>query len=146
MFRTLVGPAIAYEQAKRVASIVKVRCAAAATQFQSPVSRAVVVELVGELASYRAQLVSFAAIPGIGAYAKAQTDDPAYDVAAEFAAVLAAITAVITQVHGAFPVSATGEIEEKVLNSDGTVSPRTFTVGQLATARGLLNNVVAAIE
>jgi hypothetical protein len=60
---------------------------------------------------------------------------------------LGAIDAVIAEIHTSFPVdNSGGELKEKVLNADGSITMRTFTAAQLANVRTLLQTLDGAIS
>lgn len=82
--------------------------------------------------------------PGLAAYAKAQNDDPNYDVAAEFAAMVSALNALAAQIENDFPKDANGFLLAQTLGANGPVD-RTFTPAQTVNIRARLNAVVAAI-
>ena len=101
------------------------------------------------LDNIRSPLVIFnqvAAIPGIAAYAQAQFNDPAYNVASEFTAMVNAVQAVIDWVVTNFPKDAQGFIQAYKLNADGSRLQTTFTTAQTAGLKTALDAVVAAIN
>lgn len=145
-FKTQRTPAEALRDAKTLAATVKAHAQSRVTLFSSPVERAVVLSLVQILHNWRAEFEAIALIPGIAQYARDQFDDQDYDIVAEFQAMVGAMDDVITNITSTFPKSDSGEIEDRVLNSNGTITQRTFTAAQLSTLRGLLETLVAAID
>lgn len=146
-FRTAQNAAEAFALAKNVARGVKALAASNATAFTQTVNRDAVLGLSQNLAGYRAVLASCAATPGVAQYARDQYDDQTYDVVAEFAAMQDAIDAVISNIVSTFPVAPSGgELREKLLNADGTVTYRTFTAAQLSSLVTLLQALDAAIS
>lgn len=88
---------------------------------------------------------SVASIPGIGAYAQAQFDDPGYDVVAEFTAMVNALQACIDWIVNNFPADAQGFIQAYKLNADGSRTASTFSSAQTAGLASALNTLIAQI-
>ena len=85
-------------------------------------------------------------IPGIAAYAQAQLNDPALDVAAEFTAVVDAIETLRVWIVANFPVGTGGALLYHTLNeSTGELVNMQFTVAQLATFRSEADVLLATI-
>lgn len=85
-------------------------------------------------------------IPGIAAYAQAQLNDPALDVAAEFTAVVDAIETLRVWIVANFPVGAGGALLYHTLNeSTGELVNMQFTIAQLATFRSEAAVLLATI-
>lgn len=74
---------------------------------------------------------SLKTIPGIGDYAKAQEDDPAYDVVAEFNALIALVDDAETWIRTTLPTDGDDYLLINKLNEDSLI-PRDFTSGQVA--------------
>ena len=75
-------------------------------------------------------------VPGIGAYARIQLDDPSIDVAVEFDAMVAAATGLKLWIENNFPKGAGDALLLRTLNtSTGALEPMVFTSGQLAGFR-----------
>lgn len=87
-----------------------------------------------------------AAIPGIGSYAQAQFNDPAYNVATEFTAMVNAVQGVVNWVVTNFPKDGSGFILGYKFNADGSRVPSTFTPAQTAGLRSALDSLAAAIS
>ena len=145
-FKTQRTPAEALRDAKTLAATVKAHVQSRLTLFSSTVNRELVLDLVQVLRNWRLEFEAIAAIPGIAQYARDQFDDQEYDIVTEFQAMVGAMDDVISNITSTFPKSDSGEVEARVLNSDGTLSPRTFTASQLSTLRGLMETLVAAID
>jgi hypothetical protein len=145
-FRTAQNAAEAFTLAKNLARGVKQTAQSNAAAFASTTNRDQVLALAVNLREWRIGLAAARDVPGVGQYARDQYADQTYDVAAEFTAMLAAIDAVITEIHASFPVDNTGgEVKERVLNADGSITMRTFTAAQLATLVTRLQTLDAAV-
>lgn len=145
-FKTASTASEAFYQAKNLARGVKQTAQSHIAQFANTTNRDQVLSLAMNLREWRIALALAAAVPGVGQYAKDQYADQAYDVAASFTAMLAAIDDVITGIHTAFPVGAGGEVRERVLNVDGSITMRTFTGAQLASLVTLLQTLDGTIS
>lgn len=144
-FNTAQTASEAFFDAKAIARGVKQTAQGSIAQFAGTTSRDQVLALVVNLREWRARLAAAAAVPGVGQFAKDQYANQAYDVVAQFAAMLAAVDAVIAQITGSFPKAVSGEVLERVLNADGSITMGTFTAAQLATLVTLLQTLDAAI-
>lgn len=139
-------PAREYERAKSLGWQVRQLAANRSGSFATGANAAEVLSAVDNLRSLRVALVQVASTPGIAAYAQAQEDDPAYDVAAEFSALLAAIDSAVTTVVNAVPKDANGYLLVNNINPDGTLVPREFSGAALSGVRAALDAIVAAVE
>jgi hypothetical protein len=97
------------------------------------------------LADQKVRLQAIAALPGIGAYAQAQANDPGLNVAAEFTAMLAAMDGVRDWVIANFPASG-GFLQAQSIQADGRTTDRQFSTAQLANYRTQLDALIAAIN
>jgi hypothetical protein len=146
-FKTAQTASEAFSLAKNLASGVKATAQSSAAQFANTTNRDAVLGLATILRQHRVALATCSAVPGVLQYAKDQYDDQAYNIGAEFTAMLGAIDAVIAEIHTSFPVdNSGGELKEKVLNADGSITMRTFTAAQLANVRTLLQTLDGAIS
>jgi hypothetical protein len=146
-FKTAQTASEAFSLAKNLAAGVKALAQSHAAAFASTTNRDMVLSMVVLLRQYRVGLAAASAVPGVLQYAKDQYDDQNYNIGTEFTAMLSAIDAVIAEVHSAFPVDNTGgEVKERVLNADGSITLRTFTSAQLANVRTLLQTLDGAIS
>jgi hypothetical protein len=146
-FKTAQSASEAFEQAKNLARGVKLTAQGSIAQFAGTTNRDQVLALAMNLREWRIALAAASAVPGVSQYAKDQYADQAYNVATEFTAMLNAIDAVISEIVTAFPVdNSGGEVKERVLNADGSITMRTFTAAQLATVRTLLQTLDGAIS
>lgn len=85
-------------------------------------------------------------LPGMPDYAKEQSDNPAYDVVAEFTAMRAAAMAVSQWVFDNFPKSAGGFIEKQTYETNFTITEVTFTSAQTAGLQTVLLALINSIE
>lgn len=143
-----VLPEQGYRRAKQQAVSLKAYCAAKSARYAAGASADDVLGTRTDLVQYRAELNSVTTIPGIAAYAQVQENDETYSVAIEFNALIALIDAVIANIELTFPVDSgpTPYLLEKEFDGSGGYTFRQFTGANLATLRGLLDNVVAGVE
>ena len=147
-FKTAQSASEAFTTAKNLARGVKLTAQSNISQFgNASINRDQVLALAMNLREWRIALAAVASTPGLAQYAKDQYGDQDYDVAAEFTAMTNAIDAVISGIHTAFPTdNSGGELKEKVLNADGSVTMRTFTAANLASLVTLLQTLNSAIS
>lgn len=84
--------------------------------------------------------------PGLAQYAKDQTNDPSYDVVAEFNTMRNAMNSARDSLIATFPKDGNGFILYQTINANGTIATRTFTSAQLAAAVALVDSVIASID
>jgi hypothetical protein len=144
-FNTAQTASEAFFDAKAIARGVKQNAQSSIAQFSSTTNRDQVLALAMNLREWRVRLAAAATVPGVGQFAKDQYANQAYDVAFEFNNMLAALDAVISQITGQFPAAASGEVLERVLNADGSITMRTFTAAQLSTLVTRLQTLDASI-
>lgn len=101
-----------------------------------------VIQHLGQVAALMAGL---AAVPGLADYARAQVNDPLYDIVAEFNAMKAAIDGARDTLIGMFPKDVNGWLLYQSLQPDGTIQVRNFTAAQLAPAVVQIDGVLATI-
>ena len=93
------------------------------------------------------QLQSYAAIPGMAAYAQQQLNTPTYDVVTEFNNMIAALQAVIAWVVNNFPKEVDGFLKDTTtINADGSRTAATFTSAQTSGWVTQLNAFIATIS
>ncbi len=143
---TNILPETGYDKAKQIATSLKNFSQKRSASLVGGGNSDNVLGTVNSMILYQQQLNAVATIPGIGDYAKAQENDPAYDVAAEFVALLALIDAVIAEVKLTFPVDGSGFLLAYTMNPDGTQVPRTFSVPQMVDLRAALDAVDAGVS
>lgn len=85
-------------------------------------------------------------VTGIGQFAKDQFDDQAFDVVVEFQAMLDAIQTILDWIRTNIPVSANGFVESRKIETDDTITKKTFTSGQTAGFRTELDLLIATID
>ena len=104
---------------------------------------------LSELVNSRIELVVAQTTPGMLAYAKAQFDDPTYDIAAEFTTMMAAMDTIAVWFEANFPTGASGHLESHTFVGDGsgaTVSDTITAAGQLTALVAEFNALIATID
>lgn len=139
-------PSKGYDSAKSNAWHIKERCdyfiaTSAAGNIGYDFLRTARADLVSALNA----LNSAAAVTGIVDYARAQEDDQAYDVAAEFTALTGVITGSIAWIDANSPTSVTAATPELWSGLDTMIST-TFTPSQTANLRTELQKVSDAVS
>lgn len=82
--------------------------------------------------------------PGLAAYAKAQVDDPNFDIAAEFSAMQSAITGALDWAATNIPTNVT--LKPTSQWDSGSIVSGSFTPAQTAGLRSVLQSVVDTIS
>jgi hypothetical protein len=129
---------------KTQASSLSAQCAAGGLQASAAIN------FLTLLADSKVKLQQCAAVPGISAYAQAQLGD--VSIATEFTTMLAAMDAVTAWVTTNFPVAtdATNYTSLATMQFDqagtGRIVQRTFTAGQTAGLKSVLDALVATIN
>jgi len=142
---TNVLPAEGLRDAKGLAVNLDNYAASLSVSFARGENSERILNALSTLISYRQRFASIAATPNLAQYAKAQENDPAYDIGAEFTAMIATLDTVITTIQAAFPKDANGFLLAETLNAAGERVPRKFTGAQLAGIVADLDAVVAGI-
>ena len=137
-------PESGYRKAKNVALGARDFAIATSTSYTLTTRADSVLSAYHTLRRYRDDLNGVAAIAGIAQYARDQEVDQAYDVVAEFTALVASIDAAMDEIETTFPVDGSGFLLEKKLVGEA-YEFRTFTPATLATLRGFLDAVAAAV-
>jgi hypothetical protein len=139
----------AWERARQRAAFVKDRATAARTKSASgTLDGNDVIALVADLGTAKALLTQYASLPGIGAYAQEQLNDPSINIGVEFNAMIAAIDGVHSWVGTNFPKDASNWllfIKFDAVNI-GQITYRQFTAGETAGLRTALDTLIAAIN
>ena len=143
---TTFTPDKAYTEAKKWAVQLKHFGTSRSAQWAGGADAEMVRSVLRDLRSFKERFTQLAAVPGIVAWAKAQEDDPAYDVVSEFNAMLAAIDASIVQIVGQVPEDASCYMQMYTLNADGSETPRTFPGGALGGIRGTFDAIAATVD
>lgn len=90
-------------------------------------------------------MTTLAQTPGLAAYARAQFDDPGYDVAAEFLAMRTAMVSTRDSLIDLFPKDGNGFLLYQTISPTGALGARTFTAAQVAPAVALIDTVITTI-
>lgn len=121
----------------------EIRTASAA----GPIAARRIVTMADSFAQINAQFNTLKAAQGLGAYAKSQYDDAAFDIVAEFNAMQTALAGVIAWVVANIPKDSASNrwlaVEELV---NGIRTDRTFTSAATAPLRTQLDALIAAID
>lgn len=138
----------AYANILRQAVATKAYMTARKTQFQQPTTNADAgLAVIQHCQQVLALFAGWAATPGLAAYAQQQTNDPTYDVAAEYTAMRNALQALRDDLISRFPKSVDANLwlQYQQLQADGSITVRTFTAAQLAPTLPLIDAVTASI-
>ena len=140
------GLADAYSQIKRIAAAIQTHSDnLIVSSAAGDISALRIVNSATNLRGWRAELVELASTPGLQAYAKTQEDEPTYDVAAEYLAMRGKVDDVITWIVANIPTSS-GYMIVQTMESDGSITTRTFTPAQTAGFRTVLQALSDSIE
>lgn len=105
-----------------------------------------ILEFATFLAEAKVQLTIARNVPGIGAYAKSQVDDPALDIAAEFTAMVTALDNTTAWVVANFPKDGNGWLLAQTMLTTGRTTDRVFSAAGTATLRTVLDALIATIN
>lgn len=135
----------ALSKVKDTAGRIKVLAQARKTASSASATKANdIVGYVQGLAADRAELTRLVATPGLSAYAA--TEYPALNISTEYTAMVAQIDATLAWVSSNFPKAASGEVLERKLAADGTLTVNTFSVASLSAFRSQLDLLMATID
>lgn len=134
----------AYPRAKRAMATLREQMLQAIAKYGSTTPRTHVRKTMEQLAGANTLLTAAASIPGIAAYAEAQSGEP--DIAAKWQATQAAIVTAGTFINGAVVKAGDGGLSEYSINGAGLPVEMTYTAGQLATLLPKLQAVVDSID
>jgi len=146
-FRTN-GLSKAYQSAQNEAIRAKSFATSARTALiAGTVSANAVIQIMTTIKSSIAVFDSVSSIPGLAEYAKIQEDDPLYDVVAEFLAMRNAAVSAVDWIFNNFPKDndAPNYIIKDILETDGSITVRSFTPAQTVGLQTALNNLINAI-
>lgn len=104
-----------------------------------------IINLRNRLNRDKASFQSWAATPGLAAYARNEKNDENYNIATEFTAVIAAMTAVVNSIESTFPKDGSGYLLARQF-SGTTIAVREFTPAQTTALRGLITTLIASID
>ncbi len=105
-----------------------------------------IIDTFSSLKSRLDRLNTLAATPGMSDYAKDQFSDPALNIGTEFTTMTAAIQAFLDWVDGNIVKSASGHIEERLIETNDTITAKTYTITQTAGMRTELDVLIATID
>lgn len=134
----------AYPRVKGAMAVLRTRMQQAIVTYGSATLRSHIRVTMEQLATANALLTNAASLPGIAAYAQAQSNEP--DIVAKWQAAQAAIVAAGTFITGAVVKASDGGLSEYAINSSGMPVELTYTAGQLAALIPYLQAVVNSID
>lgn len=136
----------AWQGARNAAAQVKQQAVALNSQISAgPVSAQVIITSLSFFITLNNQLTTYAATPGIAAYAQAQINNPSLDVVGAFTSMQNALTSVNQWVVSNFPVD-TGGFLQAIQFVSGVPTYTTFTQAQLSGLATLLTALTATIS
>ena len=135
-------PSKAYEDIMSDLASIKGYCEEAVTRYSSTTSTKDILTTQEYLIAKRDVLAQRASTRGIAAYARAQEDNPAYDIAGEWVVLRTALQSAIDFVEANFP-------RTTFLTFDPVTDKPTYQTippGQLGGLRTALNSIIASID
>lgn len=144
-------PAQQYRRALQIASQLRAQAVVYRDQAQAGSVRAMDLDtgLLFVLVESRIELQRARNAPGIVDYAKAQQDDPAYNIALEFTAMIAELDTTLAWMEANFPQDGTGHIITKTFVGDGSGQVQSDTITDPTALTALttrLNALIATID
>lgn len=137
---------VAWASARNVAAQIQNTAINLNTQISAgPVSSQTIINACSYLANLNTQLTAVAAVPGIAAYAQAQVNNAALNVASAFTAMQNALVVVTNWIVANFPVDTGNFLQAMTFNASGVVQWSNFTSVQLAPLATLLTALSATI-
>lgn len=105
-------------------------------------------DYVTYLADARAQLATYALVPGIATYGQEQLEDPTMNLTQEFVTMRDQIDATRTWITANFPKNAQGFLLAQTFTTDGSgrQADRVFTAAETAGLRTVLDALIATID
>lgn len=98
------------------------------------------------LANSNDRFARYTVVPGLVEYVRAQINDPAIDIVAEYNTMLTQINATKNWIAANFPKDASGYLLYHQLGADGRIVQRTLTPAQTAGLRTQLTALIATID
>jgi hypothetical protein len=117
-----------------------------AASLAGPITSRTILNYVVFLADKRDEIVAYAAVPGLNAYAQEQVDDTELDIGAEFVAMRNALDAARDWIVANFPKDGNGWLLAQSITAQGRLTERTFSTAALAVFRTQLQGLIAAID
>jgi len=152
-FPTATTPDEAWPRVKQV--MLQIRSGAVQLRDSSasgPIGANNVISYLGDLADQIDQLATLTAVPGLAAYAQAQTTNGGLDIVAEYNATKATITALPARTGirewmiDNFPKDGSGNLAEKKFDANGRTVLNTFSSASLSALRTKLDTLIATIS
>lgn len=143
-FNAGLTPAQAYERLINQSLATREYLTAQKVALQAAtVSSLVPLAVIGHFWNVIPMMTAWAQTPGVAAYAKAQREDPAFEVAAQWVTLRDAMISARDNLIALFPANANGFALYQSFTSTG-FTYRDFTAAQCAPALPLLDSVIAA--
>lgn len=117
-----------------------------ASSFAGPIGSSAILGWLTRLADYRAELVRYAAVPGLAAYAQAQINNPSLDITAEWTAMRNQMDAARDWAVANFPKDGNAWLLASQFNAQGRTTDRQFSTAALAAFRTQLDSLIATID
>lgn len=137
----------AWEGARQVAGRIKTQAAnLRMISLAGPTTSSDILSLLSSIADAKGLLQTYAAVPGLAAYAQAQVNDNQLDVAASFSAMVARLDACRDWVIANFPKDGSGYLLAQQFTPAGYTADRTFDTASLAAFRTQLDLLIATID
>lgn len=137
----------AWAEARRTATNIKQICTQIISgQLSGALSSTHLLNVLSQFVSMRQRLQAVAALPGIGAYAQAQINEPGTDIVAEFQTMTTALGTTIDWIVANFPKDAGGYLLASQFDAQGRTVDRTFSTAALTTFRTQITALVATID
>lgn len=139
--------AAAWNGARQWSGLVKQRAQAVRSlSLAGTLGASNILEFSTLLADAKVALQTYAAVPGIGAYAQEQVSDPALNVATEFTTMVSAIDGCTAWIVANFPKDGSGFLLAATLAATGRQVDRLFAAAATATFRTQLDALIATID
>jgi hypothetical protein len=126
------------------ASAGRMKATASSYSAASSLTRKQVLDFGNALADYLAQFNSYTAVPGLGAYAKTQVNDPNLDIAAEYNTMRTQLQATQDWIVANFPATG-GELRVYTFDVNKRFADVLLTAPQLSSFKTQLNALIATV-
>ncbi len=140
-------PSIEYPTIKKQLGAFKTYMEARTASFATDTSAEEFIALYFDCRRMRAALNAATAVVGIDQFAKDQEDNQLYEFTSEVTTLITAIDALTTEISSTYPrEGGTGYLLDRTVPADADAPTwRVFTVAQIATAKTLVDAVIAEI-
>jgi hypothetical protein len=111
-----------------------------------PIASRMILTYVSFIADKRAEIVAYAAVPGLAEYAQGEVNNPALDIQAEYVSMRNALDAARDWIVTNFPKDGNGWLLAQSITAQGQLTDRTFSTAALAVFRTQLQALIATID